>query len=159
MPNQTHALPCHSVIDWDTALVVPLAAAVQHPLFIADIPGWLNEVPPGMTFEADRAELEHVIDHLATSSALSAPSSAEAVAAAKAIPSLLRTSRSRQFFELSLRNRRINAEYTRLELALNPIDKVVALRSLAEFLDGNSDLRSDTGILRLGTRLRSLSGP
>ncbi|KAI0098289.1 kinase-like domain-containing protein [Nemania sp. FL0031] len=133
------------VIDWDTAQLVPLAAAVQHPLFIADIPGWQNDdVPPEMIFDDDRAELERIIDRLAMSSP--AP-------AAKEIPNLLRTSRERQFFEMSLRNKRINAEYTRVKLVSSPINKVLALQSLGKFIRSNPDLQSDAGVLQLQTRL------
>ncbi|KAJ3578894.1 hypothetical protein NPX13_g1674 [Xylaria arbuscula] len=133
------------VIDWDTAQLVPLAAAVQHPLFIADIPGWRNDdVPPGMIFDDDRAELERIIDRLAVLSP--AP-------AAKEITYLLSTSQERQFFEMSLRNKRINAEYTRVKLGSSPINKVLVLQSLGEFVRSNPDLQSDAGVLQLQTRL------
>ncbi|KAK3376724.1 hypothetical protein B0T24DRAFT_677593 [Lasiosphaeria ovina] len=136
------------VIDWDTAHTVPLAAAVQHPLFIADIPGWLNDgVPPDMTFEDDRVMLESIVHRLSTTS----PSPI-----AKEVPALLRTSRERQFFEMSLRNKQINAEYTREKLVPSSINKTMALRNLAEFLESNPDLQKDPGIQQLETRLLCL---
>ncbi|KAF4547012.1 Hypothetical protein D9617_70g089290 [Elsinoe fawcettii] len=50
------------VIDWDYARIVPAGSAVQHPLFIADIPGWANDgVDDGETFHDDRAYLENAI--------------------------------------------------------------------------------------------------
>ncbi|KAK3693266.1 hypothetical protein B0T22DRAFT_504842 [Podospora appendiculata] len=136
------------VIDWDTAHTVPLAAAVQHPLFIADIPGWLNDgVPPDMTFEDDRVMLESIVHRLSTTS----PSPI-----AKEVPALLRTSRERQFFEMSLRNKQINAEYTREKLVPSSINKTMALQNLAEFLESNPDLQKDPGIQQLETRLLCL---
>ncbi|KAF2211848.1 hypothetical protein CERZMDRAFT_85234 [Cercospora zeae-maydis SCOH1-5] len=94
------------VIVWDTAQFVPIPAAVQHPAFIADIPGWCNDnVPPDMTFEDDRTYLEGAIRKLATESA-----------SYRMLPNLLGTSRERQFFELSLRNKRINEQYVKLRL-------------------------------------------
>lgn len=49
------------IVDWDTATYVPLPAVVHFPLFIADIPGYNNDIPSGMTFEDDRAYLESTI--------------------------------------------------------------------------------------------------
>lgn len=136
------------MIDWDTAHTVPLAAAVQHPLFIADIPGWLNDgVPPDMTFEDDRVMLESIVHRLSTTS----PSPI-----AKEVPALLRTSRERQFFEMSLRNKQINAEYTREKLVPSSINKTMALQNLAEFLESNPDLQENPGIQQLQTRMLCL---
>ncbi|KAE9377630.1 hypothetical protein N431DRAFT_541317 [Stipitochalara longipes BDJ] len=88
------------VVDWDTSRFTPAPSAIQHPLFIADIPGWLNDdVPKEMTFEEDRAYLEHVIGKLDASSENPGR-----------IEHLLRTSFERQFLEMSLRNRKINDE-------------------------------------------------
>ncbi|KAG9228154.1 hypothetical protein BJ875DRAFT_528295 [Amylocarpus encephaloides] len=43
------------VVDWDTSRFMPAPSAIQHPLFIADIPGWLNDdVPKEMIFKEDR---------------------------------------------------------------------------------------------------------
>ncbi|KAI1419234.1 hypothetical protein F5Y12DRAFT_789230 [Xylaria sp. FL1777] len=98
------------------AQLLPLAAAVQHPLFIADIPGWqIDNVPPEMIFDDDRTELERIIDRLAI--------------------------QKKQFFEMSLQNMRISAEYTRVKL------------SLGKFIRSNLDLQSDSGVLPLQTRL------
>ncbi|KAL5935454.1 hypothetical protein ACKVV7_000208 [Pyricularia oryzae] len=137
------------VIDWDTAQMVPLAAAVQHPLFIADIPGWRNDnVPLGMTFEDDRNELERIIYTASLSSSLPT---------AKEIPNLLHTSRERQFFEMSLRNKRINAEFTLVKLVPNRINKTLAVQNLVEFLELNPDLQSNLNVRKLESNLREAS--
>lgn len=48
-----------SIIDWDTSRFVPRPSAIQHPLFLADIPGWQSDdVSQDMTFEEDRRYLE-----------------------------------------------------------------------------------------------------
>ncbi|RDL37245.1 uncharacterized protein BP5553_04678 [Venustampulla echinocandica] len=86
------------VVNWDTSRFMPAPSAIHHPLFIADIPGWLNDdVPEGMTFEEDRSYLEHAIKKLDVSSEHPGQ-----------IEHLLRTSFERQFLEMSLRNREIN---------------------------------------------------
>ncbi|KAG8627928.1 hypothetical protein KVT40_003801 [Elsinoe batatas] len=92
-----------NVIDWDYARVVPAGSAVHHPLFIADIPGWVNDgVDQGESFHDDRAYLENAI-------AVHGRQSPHA----DALRRLLETSHERQFFELSLRNKRINKEYVK----------------------------------------------
>jgi hypothetical protein len=48
----------YRVIDWDWMYVAPLPAAIHHPWFIADTPGWNNDgVRVGETFGEDRAYL------------------------------------------------------------------------------------------------------
>jgi hypothetical protein len=55
----------NSVVGWDTARFAPATSAIQHPLFITDIPGWRNDdIPKEMTFEEDRAYLEDAIGKL-----------------------------------------------------------------------------------------------
>jgi hypothetical protein len=56
------------VIDWDTAQFVPMPAAINQPLFLADIPGWVNPIPDGMTFESDRKYLEDAVSKLTSKS-------------------------------------------------------------------------------------------
>jgi hypothetical protein len=82
----------NSVVDWDTSRFVPAPSAIWQPLFIADILGWLNDdVSEEMTFEEDRAYLEHAIGKLDASSENPGR-----------IEYLLRTSFERQFLEMSL---------------------------------------------------------
>ncbi|KAJ5228420.1 hypothetical protein N7489_009128 [Penicillium chrysogenum] len=53
------------VIDWDWMYMAPLPAAIHHPWFIADTPGWNNDgVRVGETFGEDRAYLEAAIERL-----------------------------------------------------------------------------------------------
>ncbi|ROT36431.1 hypothetical protein SODALDRAFT_219541 [Sodiomyces alkalinus F11] len=86
-----------------TVWLAPAPSAIQHPLFLADIPGWRNDhVPEGMTFEEDRAYLEYAISRL--DARLGSP---------QRIHDLLRTSFERQFLELSLHNQRINEQYVK----------------------------------------------
>ncbi|KAJ6066891.1 uncharacterized protein N7446_003928 [Penicillium canescens] len=50
------------VIDWDWMSVAPLPAIINHPWFIADIPGWNNDgVANGESFKEDRTYLENAI--------------------------------------------------------------------------------------------------
>lgn len=116
----------YSIIDWDTAQIVPAASAIQYPLFIADIPGWHNDgIPPGMLFEEDRAYLEHAIKKLEGSDG--------------PIATLLETSYERQFFELSLHNSRINDEYVEQRLQ-GKMQKDAVLQQLEEFLSTHESM-------------------
>lgn len=120
--------PLYSIIDWDTSQIVPAASAIQHPLFIADISGWRNDgVPQGMTFEEDRAYLEHAIRKLEGGGG--------------PIATLLEGSRERQFFELSLHNSRINDKYVEQRLE-GVILKNAALEQLEDFLSAHESMRS-----------------
>ncbi|KAI9711569.1 MAG: hypothetical protein M1820_002134 [Bogoriella megaspora] len=131
------------IIDWDTAVIVPSPAAVWHPLFIADIPGWQNDdVPEGMTFEDDREYLENEMRSLATRTGKT-----------QEVVDLLVTSYERQFFELSLRNKRINKEYVRQRLENVKPDSSAVLQQLAEFLSRYESMRSHPTVLDLATRL------
>ncbi|KAK3045707.1 hypothetical protein LTR09_012741 [Extremus antarcticus] len=113
------------VIDWDTASFVPAPAAIQHPLFIADVPGLLHDnIPEGMTFADDRVYLEGAIRQQS--------------ADASHIADLLANSHERQFFELSLRNKRINKEYIRLRLGAEEFDRVAARKQFDDFLMKNT---------------------
>ena len=116
------------VVDWDTAHLAPAPSTVQHPLFLAGIPGWRNDVPAGMTFEDDRAYLEQAIGKLEARRGRPGR-----------IEYLLRTSFERQFFELSLHNRRCNEEYIRTRFDDAEWGKDVALRQLDDFLSANDE--------------------
>ena len=127
-------------MDWDTSRFVPAPSAIQHPLFIADIPGWLNDgVPKGMTFEEDRAYLEHAIGILDANSENPGR-----------IKHLLRTSFERQFLEMSLRNRKINDEYvSRMFKDDTAPNKNAALEQLEDFLSANESIRGLPTVLDL----------
>lgn len=128
-----------SVIDWDTSQIVPAPAAVQHPLFIADIPGWRNYgVSQAMTFKYDRTYLEHAIRQIEGGDG--------------PIASLLESSRERQFFEMSLHNSRINAEYIEQRLQCE-ISRVAALEELEDFLSAHDTMRSLPNVLHLRAQL------
>lgn len=135
------------IIDWDTASFVPAPAAIHHPLFIANIPGFYTGVPETMDFAPDRAYLEAAIRKLSSSSERDS---------ANHIADLLASSFERQFFEMALRNRRINDEYVRLRLlGGNPgeVDKKALRDELEEFLVRNGDLRGHVAVVELERRL------
>lgn len=129
---------------------MPAPTAVQHPLFIADIPGFRNDdVPEDMTFEEDRAILENEIKNLAAKSSLPA---------AQLIPALLESSFERQFFELSLRNKRINEQYVQRRLVNFAIDSSSLADQLEEFLSGHASMRSHSVMLDIRARLMERDG-
>lgn len=131
-------------MDWDTSRFAPAPSAIQHPLFIADIPGWLNDdVPKEMIFEEDRAYSEHAIGKLDASSENPGR-----------IEHLLRTSFERQFLEMSLRNRKINDEYVQRILKHDAIlDENAALEQLEDFVSVNELMRALPAVLKLRSRL------
>jgi len=101
-PLNAPKLTLHRVIDWDTACVVPAPSAIQHPLFIANIPGINNDnVPENLDLSQDRAYLEDSIRRLSSGGDSS-------------VAELLADSFERQFSELSLRNKKVNTEYVKL---------------------------------------------
>jgi hypothetical protein len=102
-------------MDWDTVTIVPAPIAVQHPLFISNIPGYLNRVPKDMDFAEDRAYLVEAMRKLSTD--------------ASNVADLLSSSFERQFFELSLRNRHVNNEYFELRLENVEFPKMLELIS------------------------------
>ncbi|KAL9533211.1 hypothetical protein SMMN14_03460 [Sphaerulina musiva] len=135
------------IIDWDTASFVPAPAAIHHPLFIANIPGFYTGVPETMDFVPDRAYLEAAIRKLSSSSERDS---------AHYIADLLASSFERQFFEMALRNRRINDEYVRLRLLgekNGEVDKKALRDELEEFLVRNGDLRGNVAVVELERRL------
>ena len=134
-----------SVIDWDAAKFVPLPCAVQHPLFIADIPGWVNDVPEGMTFHDDRLYLERAVQ--AQVGKLDCPK-------AQDIPALLSSSSNRQFFELGLINKAINRQYIDSHfLGIVGAEQTVLLRQLEEVLLANPEWKKENEVLGLCSRL------
>lgn len=148
------------IIDWDTASFVPAPAAIHHPLFIANIPGFYTGVPETMDFAPDRAYLEAAIRKLSSSSSssssLSSSSSTSERDSAHYIADLLASSFERQFFEMALRNRRINDEYVRLRLLgekNGEVDKKALRDELEEFLVRNGDLRGHVAVVELERRL------
>lgn len=127
------------VVDWDNAQVVPAGSAIQHPLSIADIPGWVNDGRAGgETFEEDRLYLEQIIESLHD----------EPTVGTK-LRRLLETSHDRQFLELSLRNKRINAEYGERILPQTSIQQSTLQLALDGFLSRHEEMKSDHDILRI----------
>ncbi|WEW59312.1 hypothetical protein PRK78_004781 [Emydomyces testavorans] len=132
-----------SVVDWDNSRLAPLPSAIQHPLFIADIPGWRNDgVSEGMTFEEDREYLENAVGKLDASSQNPGR-----------IAHLLRTSFERQFLEMSLHNRRINDEYIQQRFDNTKFDRDAALQQLEDFLSNNESMQDFPGVLDVRRRL------
>jgi hypothetical protein len=133
----------NSVVDWDTALFVPAPSAIQHPLFLANIPGWQNDdVPMDMTFEEDRSYLENAIGKLDAGSQNPGQ-----------IEYMLRTSFERQFFELSLHNRWINDEYIQRRFKNTRMNREAALKQLEEFLSVHESMRALPAVLEVQSRL------
>lgn len=112
---------------------------MQHPLFMANVPGWLEDVPENMAFEEDRAYLENAIGNLDNG--------------AGSIRALLETSFERQFMELSLHNRRINQEYITRRLLGKEFDQKKILEELEDFLEKNPDMRGADGVEKLRSHL------
>ena len=132
------------VIDWDTAQIVPADSAVQHPLFIADVPGWINDgVAEDETFEDDRLYLEKAIERL---------HQGQPVVAAK-LRRLLETSRERQFFELALRNKRINAEYVKRRLPQIHVQQSELQIALDRFLSHHKHMEGDDDMVTISHSL------
>lgn len=108
-----------------------------------------------MDFAPDRAYLEAAIRKLSSSSSSSSSSSPERDSA-NHIADLLASSFERQFFEMALRNRRINDEYVRLRLLgekNGEVDKKALRDELEEFLVRNGDLRGHVAVVELERRL------
>ncbi|KAL2755014.1 hypothetical protein ACRALDRAFT_211681 [Sodiomyces alcalophilus JCM 7366] len=123
--------------------LTPAPSAIQHPLFLADIPGWRNDnVPEDMTFEEDRAYLEHAIGML--DARLGSP---------HRIEYLLRTSFERQFLELSLHNRRINEQYIKRRFDPRKWSRKLALDQLDDFLSGHESMQSLPAVVELRNNL------
>lgn len=91
-----------------------------------------------MTFEEDRAYLERAIGKLEAGSGNPGR-----------IEYLLHTSFERQFFELSLHNRRCNGEYIRTRVNDAEWSKEVALWQLDDFLSANRSIRAYPTVLAL----------
>ncbi|KAF4553271.1 Hypothetical protein D9617_7g029980 [Elsinoe fawcettii] len=131
------------IVDWDTARIVPAAAAIHHPLFIADVPGWLNDGnEKDESFEDDRAYLESAIVELHGKSS-----------DALWIQSLLQTSYERQFFELSLYNQKVNEKYISIKLVDIECDRGLMQSHFETFLQRNTDLQAHPNVLALWERL------
>lgn len=114
---------------------------------MADIPGWKNAIPDDMTFEDDRRYLEGAVSKLAGES--SHPR-------AQSIAQLLSSCFERQFFELSLRNKRINERYIDLRINGSEIDGIALQEQLEAFLVLNPSLRYDASICTLEYRLSTV---
>lgn len=128
------------MIDWDTAKFVPAAAAIQHPLFIADIPGWLNDTPEAMTFENDRKYLEDAICALCMETGN--PD-------IRHIPMLLSSCFERQFLELSLRNKAINVKYIDQRYASFKQNRTLIAKQLEEFIAAHSEMQNEPEVLKI----------
>lgn len=98
-----------------------------------------------MTFEEDRAYLEHAIRKL------------EGGSAPGATATLLETSRERQFFELSLHNSRINDEYVERRLR-GSIQKDAALEQLEDFLSTHESMRNLPNVLDVRAQIKENRG-
>lgn len=133
MANQSNR-----VVDWDIARPAPAPAVIQHPLFLADIPGWRSNAPESMTFEEDRAYLEHAIGKL--DARLGSP---------HRMAYLLRTSFERQFFELSLHNRRVNEQYIKRRYDPRGLSTKSALQQLDDFLSAHESMKALPGVVEL----------
>lgn len=120
-------------------MLVPAPSAIQHPLFMANIPGFNHGEPvDSLDFVADREYLEAAIRDMSPDG--------------PALADLLATSWERQFFEQALRNRRINAEYVRLRLP-DGIDCETLRGQLEAFLAGNVDMVGESKIVELQMQL------
>ncbi|VUC34848.1 unnamed protein product [Clonostachys rosea] len=137
------------VIDWDTAQFVPMPAAIHHPLFIADIPGWQNAVPENMTFEKGRTYLHNAIAKIAGKS--NHPD-------AQSTSRLLANCFERQFFELSLRSKLTNEHYIEKRIKGSMIEKIALQKQLGAFLTIYTRLRTNPTILALQERMRRTEG-
>lgn len=110
---------------------------MQHPLFLANIPGWFEDVPDDMTFEDDRAYLEGVIDRLDVASGNP-----------RKIGQMLRESYERQFLQMSLHNRSVNSQYSQRDIR-RYYGETDRLQELESFLVCNNDLRAYDCVQRL----------
>jgi hypothetical protein len=131
------------VIDWDFVQVTPLMTAVQHPLFIADIPGWHNDgVKEGETFEDDRRYLVEVMAREEQRRKMDSSRS-----------HMLKDSSGRQFFEASLHNREISRKY--IERYIQRTDKALltAQMELDRFIERNKDFNNDPRTIQLRATL------
>ena len=111
-------------------------------MFITDIPGFRNDdVPPSMTSSDDRLYLENVIRKLSAHDST--------------IADLLASSQDCHFFEIPLRNKRINEEY--IKSGQNMIDLRYDCRDLKaqldDFLSTNIELATDPQITMLRAQL------
>lgn len=143
--QRSHTDCFNRVIDWDTASWVPAPAAIQHPLFIANIPGIRNDdAPQDMDFTEDRAYLENAIRELCVDGSN--------------VADLLATSRERQFFELSLRNKRVNEEYIRLRCGRVANSQQILEQELEEFFHKHAGMRDNPALRVLHTQFAVVHG-
>nr|POE54899.1 hypothetical protein CFP56_64572 [Quercus suber] len=132
----------HSVIDWDTVSLVPTPAAIQFPVFMANIPGFLDaDISASTDFINDRLYLEQRMRGMSPDGEM--------------IADMLSNSCEREFFEMSLRNKRINAEYIRLNAGDGSFDQTTLGSQLEEFLLKNPDMIDDDAVIPLGDRIRT----
>lgn len=99
-------------------------------------------IPKDMTFEEDRAYLENAIGKLDAGPQTFGR-----------IEHLLRTSFERQFFELSLHNRRINEKYIQQRFKDIKSNRDAALKQLEDFLSVNDSMRALPAVLDVRGRL------
>lgn len=134
-----------SIVDWDFTLLVPLAASVHFPAFLANIPGWNTSGQPD-DFVGDREYLAAAIQ----------ARYCNRPADGRRISRLLDNSFERQFFEMSLSIRQVNEQYIRLRGGDVDIDAVKdhLMEQLTAFLARNQDLRNSERVLSLIERLK-----
>lgn len=125
-------------------IICTYASCRPSPPFIADVPGWSNDIPEGITFGDNQIYLERAVHKLASERPdLKGPWIAD----------LLTTSFERQFFELSLRNKQINGYYIDTRVRSTSLDKGLIKEQLEAFLSANPKLREAPDILKLHRRL------
>jgi hypothetical protein len=111
---------------------------------MADIPGFRNDaVPEYRNFAADREYLVNAIRDLPGETGI--------------LANLLASSWERQFFELSLRNKRINEEYIRLKLGGWEYDKKLLCDQLDDFVFANKAVGNDAAFEKLRRQLSLVS--
>lgn len=136
------------LIDWDLATLVPLAAAVHFPGFLANIPGWNTPGrPEHFGFAEDR---EYLLQRLEAEMS-------EMPLMLRRVLDLLGTSSERQFFELSLIIKKVNFEYIRLRSSqhIAQQDHLAMMKQLEGFLDRNQEFRDAKEITAIVEQLQA----
>lgn len=111
---------------------------------MANIPGFCNDtVPEDMNFADDRTYLVSAIRKLSEEPGR--------------LADLLASSWERQFFELSLRNKRINEEYIRIKFDGAEYDKKALGDQLDEFVSVNKGAGNGPAFMKLKRQLSFVS--
>ncbi|KAJ5925016.1 hypothetical protein N7454_007655 [Penicillium verhagenii] len=135
------------VIDWDWMYAAPLPAVINHPWFIADIPGWNNfGVEDGETFENDRIFLENAIKQKETERQMSCT-----------VSMLLRDSGKRFFFQSAFHYQGIHEEFVGMHCTRTEDNMRAAASQLDIVLDLYPDLVGIEGVQRAMDLIRKSS--